>query len=210
MKRLLLFSLLFLVFDAEAQKRFSEGILQYEVTTVLNQDTVANGIRYSEMIKGGHYRADLVSSVAQTTTLFDAREESGAIIRTFGANKILTPITRENWNEINSKFINAVYQVTDQQKEIMGHRCKLANATLKDGSKLEVYFTPDISSDNPDLSIRFGQLPGLALEYTSGTGTNKVTYTVVSISYDPVPIQLFDVPTSGYRLLGYEDSKKIK
>jgi GLPGLI family protein len=210
MKSLLFFSLVLFLSDTAAQKRFSEGTIQYKVTTVLNQDTVANDIRYTEMIKGGHYRADLISSVAQTTTLFDAREESGAIIRTFGTNKILTPITRENWNEINSKFINAFYQVTEQQKEIMGHVCTLAKASLKDGSQLEVYFASDIIADNADLSIRFGQLPGLALEYSSKTGTDRVAYTVVSISYDPVPIQLFDVPTTGYRLLGYEDSKNIK
>lgn len=210
MKRLLLFALLFNALLAPAQKRFSEGVIGYSVTTVLGGDTVSANIRYTETIKGGHYRADLFSPLANITTFFDVREDTGAIVKTVGVHKVLTPISRENWNEINSKFINVEYQLTDQRKVILGYTCILAKATLKDGDQMEVYFAPAISTDNPDLSIRFSQLPGLALEHTARMGNTTITYTAVSISFDPVPIQQFDLPTSGFRVLGYEESKKIK
>jgi hypothetical protein len=35
-----------------------------------------------------------------------------------------------------------------------------------------------------------------------------VLYMATAINFDPVPVQKFDVPSSGYRVLSYEESKK--
>lgn len=210
MKRHVLFFLLLSVVAASfAQKRFSEGVISYSVTTVLGADTVDAGMRYTETIKGWHYRADLFSDLVQVATFFDTREDTGALIKTVGTNEILTPLTRANWNEINSRFINASYETTSQQKEVLGFACTLAKAVLKDGTQMEVYFTPALSSDNAELSIRFTQLRGMVLEFTAKTGNTSVTYTAVSLSFDPVPIQRFDLPASDFKILGYEESKQL-
>jgi GLPGLI family protein len=210
MKKGLLLLLLINVVVASAQKRFSEGTIQYAVTTVVGGDTISTDLRYTEIIKGGHYRSDLFSPLASSTTFFDSREDTGAIVKMIGTQKILTRISRANWNEINAKYINSTYQLTDQCKEVLGYTCTLAKTTLKDGTRMEVYFSPEIRTDNPDLSIRFSQLPGLALEYTARKGNKSVTYRVVSIGFDPVPIQQFDVPASGFRVLGFEESKRLQ
>ncbi|MEY4728659.1 MAG: hypothetical protein RLZZ390_1183, partial [Bacteroidota bacterium] len=39
-------------------------------------------------------------------------------------------------------------------------------------------------------------------------GTTKVVYTGINLNFDPVPIQRFDIPSSGYRILSYAESKK--
>jgi hypothetical protein len=79
-----------------------------------------------------------------------------------------------------------------------------------DGTRIEVYFSKDLLTDNTDIGFQFGGLPGLALEFTSTIGNRSVKYSAVSIKFEPVPIQNFDIPTSGYRILSYEESQKKK
>jgi hypothetical protein len=50
----------------------------------------------------------------------------------------------------------------------------------------------------------------MVLEFSYTKGNTMVVYTATSINFDPVPIQKFDVPSSGYRVLSYEESKKGK
>jgi hypothetical protein len=60
------------------------------------------------------------------------------------------------------------------------------------------------------IGFQFGKLPGLALEFSSVSGNKAVKYNVLSINFEPVPIQIFDLPTSGYRVMSFEESRKKK
>jgi hypothetical protein len=53
-----------------------------------------------------------------------------------------------------------------------------------------------------------GDLPGLVLSYEFQSGLTRVVYTTKELNFDPVPIQKFDIPSSGYRILSYSESKK--
>jgi hypothetical protein len=57
--------------------------------------------------------------------------------------------------------------------------------------------------ENWDMEIQFSTLGGIVLEYESTIGQNKVNYTATNLNFDPVPIQKFDVPQSGYRISTY-------
>ncbi|MEY3152439.1 MAG: hypothetical protein RLZZ333_1036, partial [Bacteroidota bacterium] len=65
-------------------------------------------------------------------------------------------------------------------------------------------------TDNTGIGFQFGKLPGLALEFSSVSGNKAVKYNVLSINFEPVPIQIFDLPTSGYRVMSFEESRKKK
>ena len=45
------------------------------------------------------------------------------------------------------------------------------------------------------------------MQYEANLGKQKVTYTVSTINFNPVPAAKFDVPKSGYRVMTYEESK---
>ena len=79
---------------------------------------------------------------------------------------------------------------------------------LKDSTVMNVFYTREISTENPEVDSQFGTLPGMVLEFSYSKGNTMVVYTATSINFDPVPIQKFDVPSSGYRVLSYEESKK--
>lgn len=93
---------------------------------------------------------------------------------------------------------------------ILGYNCKLAVATLKDGSSFKVYYTTDIAFQNKDYGMQFQSLPGFPLEYESELGKMKVTYIADKISFDPVAAALFDLPKTGYREMTYDEVKKAQ
>ena len=62
--------------------------------------------------------------------------------------------------------------------------------------------------ENKSMELQFVQLPGFVLEYTSLKKNLQVTYTVKSIDFEPVPVQKFEIPKSGFRILEYERSNK--
>lgn len=206
----LLICFLFAVNLLVGQKRFSEGTLSLELTTTLQAKGATTGAKLTQSIKATHYRSELTSSVGKTTTIYDSREGHGAILREYGLQKIITPITRVHWAEIISLFTNEDFQVTSDEKEIIGYACKKAVANLKDSARLEVFFTDELVSDNPDFCLQFKGLPGLALEYSLLKGDTRVTYAASAINFDPVPIQRFDIPKTGFRVLEYDESKTGK
>ena len=91
---------------------------------------------------------------------------------------------------------------------MIGFSCRRANAILKDSTSIVVFYTKEISTENPEVDSQFGSLPGMALQFSYTKGNTMVVYAATAISFDPVPIQKFDIPTSGYRVLSYEESKK--
>lgn len=210
MKRFLLPVFLFAFAPSMAQKRFSEGTIVFKVATFVDGIKIGEEARAVQMTKGGHLRSEMSSSIGKTITIFDAREGKGAVIRELGSQKILIPLNRDNWAETNAKFQDLTYAFLKDSMELIGFKCSKANAMLKDSTVMNVFFTRDISTENPEVDSQFGTLPGMALEFSYTKRNTMVVYTATSINFDPVPIQKFDVPNSGYRVLSYEESKKGK
>ena len=210
MKRFLLPMLFFVVIPSIAQKRFSEGTIVFKVATFVDGIKIGEDARAVQMTKGGHLRSEMSSSIGKTITIFDAREGKGAVIRELGSQKILVPLNRENWAETNTKFQDLTYAFLKDSMELIGFKCSRANAMLKDSTVMNVFYTREISTENPEVDSQFGTLPGMVLEFSYTKGNTMVVYTATSINFDPVPIQKFDVPSSGYRVLSYEESKKGK
>jgi hypothetical protein len=208
MKRFLLPIFLFAVAPSMAQKRFSEGTLVFTVSTFVDGTKIADDATAVHMIKGGHVRSEMSSSIGKTITIFDTREGKGAVIRELGSQKILIPLNRENWAETNAKFQNLVYAFSEDSITLIGFKCSRANAILKDSTVIGVFYTREISTENPEVDSQFGTLPGMALQFSYTKGNTMVVYTATAINFDPVPIQRFDVPSSGYRVLSFEESKK--
>lgn len=208
MKKILLPILFFAVAPSIAQKRFSEGTIVFNVSTFVDGTKIANDATAVHMTKGGHVRSEMSSSIGKSVTIFDTREGKGAVIREFGVQKILIPLNRENWSETNAKFHNLVYAFSEDSIKLIGFKCSRANVIFKDSTVIDIFYTREISTENPEVDSQFGTLPGMALQISYTKGNTMVVYTATAINFDPVPIQRFDVPSSGYRILSYDESKK--
>lgn len=215
MKKSILFPviLVFLAVNVFAQKTLSEGTVQYDVTvqtgtTEPKMADMFDGAKATLLLKGTMSRSELSSALGSTTTIFDHRTGTGVVLRDFGSQKLLIKMNRANWADKNKKYSGIVFRKTGETKMIAGYKCEKAEAQLKDGSTFIVYYTPDIVPENAEYDAQFKNLPGLPLEYESIQGKLKIKYSASKISFDPVPVSRFEIPTSGYREMTYEESTK--
>lgn len=198
---------------AQAQKLLSEGTIQYDVSvqTGTNSPKMADafdGATATLLIKGSHSRSELKSAIGNSITIFDSRTGNGVVMREFGAQKLLIRLNRQNWADKNKKYDGIVYTKTGETKKIAGYQCEQALAKLADGSSFTVFYTTEIRMENKDYDAQFKNLPGVPLEFESTVSNIKVRYTASKVSFDPVPIQRFEIPTSGYREMTYEEGMR--
>lgn len=209
--RILLLPLAWLISSiGYGQKFFSEGTITYAVHTTVDGKSVTDGVFSVQQIKGSFTRVELKSPLGKNITLFNARDEEGAILQEYGSQKIMIPVTKENLEERNVKYQSMVFAASTESKQILEYNCNKASAVLADGTVIEAFYSKELLTDNLGIGFQFGKLPGLALEFTSISGNKAVKYIATSISFEPVPIQNFDMPSSGYRVMSFEESKKKK
>jgi GLPGLI family protein len=205
--------LLFFANYSQAQKILSEGIIYYDISvqTGSNEPQMADmfdGAKATIFLRGSLSRSDLTSSLGSTTTIYDHRAGNGVVLRDFGTQKLLIKMNQQNWADKNKKYEGIEFKQTGETKLIAGYMCERAEALLKDGSRFTVFYTREVKAENEEHDPQFKTLPGTALEYESVVGNLKIKYTATKISFDPVPMQKFDIPKTGYRELTYEESTK--
>ncbi len=200
---------------AEAQKILSEGTIVYDITvqTGSKEPQLADmfdGAKTTVYLKGSQSRTEMVSPLGTTTTILDAKNNTGVVLKEYGNQKLLIKMNKQDWDDVNKKYTGIVFTVENGTKNIAGYECQKAVAKLKDGSTFIVYFTKELVTENKDYDYQFKTLPGLPLEYESSMGNLKVKYTASRIAFDPVPVQKFALPVSGFRQLSYQESKNLK
>jgi GLPGLI family protein len=205
--------LLFCTAGIRAQKILSEGIIYYDISvqTGSSEPQMADmfdGAKATVFLRGSLSRSELTSSLGSTITIYDHRVGNGVVLRDFGTQKLLIKMNQDNWADKNKKYEGIEFKQTGETKMIAGYKCEKADALLKDGSKFTVFYTMEIKTENEDYDPQFKSLPGTALEYESVVGNLKIKYTASKISFDPVPMQKFEIPKNGYRELTYEESTK--
>lgn len=201
--------------ETRAQKIYNDGTVTYNimVSTGTNEAKAADlldGATQKIIFKGSQTRSELKSILGTTITLHDAKSGAAVIVNEYGDQKILIRLTKENFEDRNNKYQGIKYELRNDTKVILGYNCKLAVATLKDGSSFKVYYTTEITFQNKDYGMQFQSLPGFPLEYESELGKMKVTYIADKISFDPVAAALFDLPKTGYREMTYDEVKKAQ
>jgi GLPGLI family protein len=198
---------------ALAQKKFSEGTISYDIVINTGSDKPKNadfldGTTVANYIKGNKSRTEMVSPLGTLTTIHDAEKNSIVILKEFGEQKYMITLTPSDWKDVNRRYDGIVYTyVPDEEKTILGYKCKKAIGKLQDGTTYSVWYTPDLVPENKNFQYETSTLPGLALEYEINSNNQKVTYTVSRISFSPVAASKFDLPKAGYRLMTYAESK---
>jgi hypothetical protein len=190
------------------QKRLSEGSLVYAVVTIKKGLLVGDTLIAQHLFKGAHSRTEIAGVAGTSVTLYDSREGLGAIVREFGSQKILIPLDTASWSDKNAWYrASSISYSTDEQK-LLGYACKKATIKLLAGGLLQIWFTTEVVLDNNDTEFQMGDIAGLVLSYEYITDEMSVVYMARSLNFDPVPIQKFDIPSAGYRVLSYAESKK--
>ncbi len=214
MKHLTILStVLLLVITASAQKKLTEGTISYDIVINTNSDKpqaadFLDGATSTVYIKGTKSRTEMVSSLGTQATIIDGSKGAITVLKEYGTQKYMIPMTTSQWKDANQKFENVTFTFNDNAtKTILGYKCRQAIGKVADGTSFTVWYTTDLVPETNDFQYANRSLPGLAMEYESNMGSLKVIYTVSKISFNPVPAAKFDLPKSGYRVLTYEESK---
>jgi len=198
-----------------AQKALSEGSFVYDIM-IQSKDAKAkstsalNGAKTIVYLKGGLSRTEMTSALGNETTIYNSKLGNAVILKEYSGQKLMITLNKDNWLERNKKFDGIIFENTPETKVINGYNCKKAFAKLKDGSSLTVYYTPDITLLNKDFNLAFKNLPGFPVEYEFETERTIFKYTLGEIDFNPVAAAKFDFPKAGYRVMTYDENKKVK
>src|SRR6185369_4962768 len=209
---ILLILSLFAFVSLFAQKKFSEGSIVYNVVVNTNDPTPKladgfDGATNTIYIKGKLSRSELVSVFGTKSTIIDGRTGNVDVLKEYGEKKYMISMTPADWTEANQKYDSVMFTYLDEYKTIAGYNCRKAVGKLKNGESFIVYYTTELVPENQNFQYSNRTLPGLALEYESNLGKNKVVFSASKISFDPVPASKFDLPKSGFRIMTYKESK---
>lgn len=202
-------TLLFVFATGFSQKVVSDGTISYNVTVVSGKDEPGiadafDGASLTVYMKGSTVRTDFKSILRLQSIFFDASDGSAVLLRESGKEKYMTNFDKAQWLQYNKKYDGATFTYTTETKTVAGYNCKKAIGTLKDGSKIEVFFTPDLIPQSPGYDYVFKTLPGVPLEYQVNNGKIVVKYVASAFQTSPVSASKFDKPKAGYKILEYK------
>lgn len=198
-----------------AQKRLTEGVLQYKISIGSSKSGVSNISGFSDAelsvyLKPNSSRAEMKSSLGTESTIFNNKLNSGFILKEYSGQKLMITMTAANWDQKNSSYENLNFNVSNETTTIGGYSCKKATATMADGKTFIVYFDPSVTIANNNYNNAFTKLPGLPVQYEIQSGDLTFKYTLTNLSYETVANTKFEAPRAGYRIMTYEENQQLK
>lgn len=200
-------------FNSEAQKVLTEGVLVYNmaVETGSGQPKMADmfdGATTTVYLKGNLSRVELVSGLGKEATIHNASKGTATILKDYSGQKLMITLTQADWQANNKKYNGISFEPTGETAVISGYKCQQVIAKLNNGTTFTVWYTPDIKVANTSYDVQFKNLPGLAVQYEMTSGSMKFKFTLAKIAFESVPASKFDIPTSGYRVMTYQETLK--
>jgi len=196
----------------QAQKRISELTLVYDYAVTIEGGNKLEGVgnaSHTIYIKGNKSRSEMTNQLFSSTSIYDANTGFGVILKELSGQKLLIRMNPDNWSEKNRMYEGVVFKPTGKTKIIAGYNCQEATGQTSAGAVVTVYYTKELVPDNKQYDPLFKTLDGLPLEYDLTNGNVKISYRFSKMSLNPVPASKFDIPSSGYREMNYEESKKL-
>ena len=216
----LIFSFIVLLFignisNADAQRKFEEGTLVYsiEISSPNPSPALAKSLKNATLtlsLKGDKSRAEMNSALGKEVNVYSSKLGKGFILKEYSGQKLMITATKDNWLQKNKKNWEIKFSITDDITSIEGIKCKKASGTLADGKAIVVYFDPSTQIVNENYNNAFPQLPGMPVQYEVNSGNLTFRYTLKSINSNQISASLFDAPTSGYRIMTFEENQQLK
>jgi GLPGLI family protein len=206
-----LFIFVALPFLGKTQKRVGDLTLVYNSVITNTSDSnrkISSTTAY--YLKGNLSRAEVNSSQFSSVTIYDSKSGTGVILREVNGQKLLIRMNEENSNQKNIRYSDLTFTKTNETKTVAGYFCSQAKAATAGGFEITVFYTRELIPENKTYDPQFKNLDGLPLEFELQKGNIHIRYTLASVNLNPVPASKFDIPTSGYREMTYEESLKLK
>jgi len=94
---------------ALAQKKFSEGTINYDIVINTGADKpqaadFLDGATSTVYVKGNKSRTEMISSLGTQATIIDGSTNSIVVLKEYGDQKYLIQLTPSEWNDANKKY----------------------------------------------------------------------------------------------------------
>jgi len=80
-------------------------------------------------------------------------------LKEFGEQKFLINMTPDEYRAANEKQANVAFTYANDEKTILGYKCKKAIGKLPSGATFTVWYTPDLIPENKEYQYMNRDLP---------------------------------------------------
>ena len=197
-----------------AQKVLNEATIVYDISiesTSPNEMSKAfQGAIFTVYVKAGKSKTVMQSSLGTESYLYDTKSEKGNILKEYSGQKLLIPLTKANWETRNQLFYNLKFDLKEDSKVINGYSSKKAAVISSPQNFKEIFYSTEFKLVNNEYNNALPGLPGIPVQYKMILNEVNFVYTLKTINYDQVSLSVFDLPTTGFRVIDYDAAKKIK
>ena len=193
-------------FVANAQKKFTEGIMTY------NSSSAAGETETKIIFRGDSSQQVIVSGPATIKLTTTANRSYFAVmvdvpVASIKKAAVLTPDEVDQASEESPKY---TFTPTTETKQIAGYNCKkFLGKDAKTGADAEVWVTNEISVPSNLITAAFAGTGGFPVEITATQQGVKATSTLKTITEQKVPAGTFAV-TKDYDKITYDELKAMR
>jgi hypothetical protein len=199
--------------------RKTDFSITYDINIISNKKkTIAetyNGAVKSVFVKGNTVKLRLVSLMRIQNIYYKHRTTDtsavAVIVKESGKAKYKFKLGKSNWELFNARYATVEVKLSDDSLVLLNRICKKATLTYPDGSSLTAYYLP--GTKNEALAAAepmFAAVPGIVLQYEYHQGKKGILYTASRISFEPLAISHFTIPTKGYPTKKFAPGKTFK
>lgn len=184
-------------YAAQAQKVFTEGVVNYDVSTNGQQSEAKNFFRgdsSSYQMQQGPASINILSNVKANYMVILVDVPVASIKKA----AVLTPADIEQMKDQEPNF---TFTPTTETQTISGYSCKKVQAKdSKSGSNFDVWITNDITVPTNNMTKYFSSLGGFPVKFTTIQRGTPVQITLKSIVQEKVKPGTFGIPADFDRI----------
>lgn len=187
---------------SDKKKADSEGIITYKVSYESNEDAnplvalLPTQVEYKFKNNNISVLSEGYLGFFSTKFISKINEPNSSILFKILNNKMNYEFSSDKIPFIyNHKFATKIkYLKTD--RVIAGYKCKLARVYIKElPDPIDVYYTQDISLENPNRNTPFSKIDGVLLEFETTMNKIKAKFSAQNVCLTPVNIDEFIIPS---------------
>ncbi len=175
---------------ASAQKNYTEGVINYTVTTA------AGDVDYNVAFRGDSTATTFQGGPATIKLITTAKHTYFAIavdvpIASMKKAAVLTPDELDQAAEETPKF---TFNQTTETKQINGYNCKkVTGKDPKSGAEFELWITNDVSAPGNTLTSALAAAGGFPVKFSTSIQGQKSDVVLKSITAQKIPAGTFSI-----------------
>ncbi|HEV2482945.1 MAG TPA: hypothetical protein VGS79_24940 [Puia sp.] len=154
-----------------------------------------NGGIQTLFMQNGYDRLRLASLIRIQSMFMTPGTHSVTLLTESAKPRQEVVLTPGQWSAYNDKYAGMTRALINDSIVILGHHCKKALITLRDGRRITAWYTPDILQPaQASVEPAFTGIPGLVLRYEFICRRKTVRYTATELSRRPIDPSVFAIP----------------